>query len=54
MTWLRRDISCASHERSGSVCSKPFRKALKDLAEEAEKSSIWFLIKRKDMCWGTT
>lgn len=30
------------------------RKALKDLSEEAEKSSFSLWIKRKDVCWGTT
>ncbi len=40
--------------RELGVSGACFRKALKDLAEEAEKSSFWLWIKRKDACWGTT
>lgn len=40
--------------RDLGVSGARFRKALKDLAEEAKKSSFWLWIKRKDTCWGTT
>ena len=30
------------------------RKALKDLAVEAEKSSFWLWLRRKDKCWSNS
>lgn len=39
--------------REMGVCGASLQKASKDLADEAEKSSFWLWLKRRDTSWGT-
>ena len=38
--------------RDAGVTGGDLRKAIKELAEEAEKGSFWLWLRRKDKCWG--
>lgn len=38
--------------RDAGVTGGNLRKATKELAEEAEKGSMWLWLRRKDKCWG--